>query len=60
MNGEIAITVIATGFPIAIQQGVAGVAAGEVSAAGEKSKARVNKSEEEDIPDFMSRLRKKK
>lgn len=65
MDGEIAITVIATGFPVGLQN--PGFSGGEEKSEGasaskssKKSKPVANNDEDDDIPDFMSRIRRKK
>lgn len=62
MEGEIAITVIATGFPVSVQKGTTGAAEkAEVEVAKKKKAVIVEEDEEDDdIPNFMSRITRKK
>lgn len=60
MAGEIAITVIATGFPISVQQGQSGVGIDKSTIKSAPQKKAAETEEEQDVPDFMSRLRKRK
>lgn len=64
MDGEIAITVIATGFPTSLQQGgSSGIEEkSETTSASRPSKKTksVSGDEDDDIPDFMTRIRRKR